>query len=84
MAKTKETKQCIRCGLIFGPQYCCPKCNVELQKAYLAEPMREMKQGSICQFCLADISELTKTEVSEEKKKWFLFNHTGKNPSKEA
>jgi len=83
MRHPKEIKQCIRCGLVFGLQYCCPKCHVELQRAYLAEPMRQMKEGNICQFCLVEIAELTNAEVSREKKKWFLFDHTGNTPSRE-
>ena len=69
--------KCIRCGLIFGAQYTCPHCQKELERAYLAEPMRHLKDGYICQFCAKDIDGKDPSEINKERPGWAKYNHSG-------
>ena len=55
MRKPKEIKKCIRCGLVFGEAYHCPKCHTELAEPYLAIPTKQTKGGSYCQFCVEEL-----------------------------
>jgi hypothetical protein len=77
--KPQEVKRdrCVRCGLIFGSQQCCPKCNVELERAYLAEPMRHLKEGYVCQFCALDMEHMPLQDINKEKPGWWKYNKTG-------